>query len=200
MTAASIRATSVPRWPASREGCSSICCGRRPNGSSHRACITCVTAAAGANCSISSTRRSSRPRARSSGMRWSASRTARSAPSPSIASPCQWRYRRKLTLALRQDGHGRWIAGLHRIHSPDSIFPLDDCPITEERVVDVWRAVMRAADLLPDAAAFRVAVRISDPQRQGSNGSTRPGAGRSGRDTRVQAVRATRTAAGARIA
>ncbi len=85
---------------------------------------------------------------------------------PVIASERQWRYRQKLTLALRKDAQGRWIAGLHRLHSPGEIFPMEDCSITDQRVVDIWRQVVRAADLLPDATAFRVAVRVTDPQRQ----------------------------------
>jgi 23S rRNA (uracil1939-C5)-methyltransferase len=82
---------------------------------------------------------------------------------PVEASPEQWRYRRKLTLALRRGGgHGRdWIAGLRRIDAPDSVFPLTDCLITNEGVVDVWRAVMRAASLLPDAPSLRGSVRIT---------------------------------------
>ena len=42
----------------------------------------------------------------------------------------QWRYRRKLTLAMRKTG-GRWIAGLHPYDDPDDVFDLRDCPITD---------------------------------------------------------------------
>jgi 23S rRNA (uracil1939-C5)-methyltransferase len=79
------------------------------------------------------------------------------------ASPQQWRYRRKLTLALRRGGgHGRdWIAGLRRIDAPDSVFPLADCLITDEGVVGVWRAIMRAAAFLPDALSLRGSVRVT---------------------------------------
>jgi 23S rRNA (uracil1939-C5)-methyltransferase len=78
-------------------------------------------------------------------------------------SPEQWRYRRKLTLALRRGGaHGRdWIAGLRRIDGPDSVFPLTDCLITNEGVVGVWRAIMGAAALLPDALSLRGSVRVT---------------------------------------
>ena len=74
----------------------------------------------------------------------------------------QWRYRRKLTLALRRGGvHGNdWIAGLRRIDAPDSVFPLDDCLITDEGVVREWRTVMRAAALFPDALSLRGSVRL----------------------------------------
>ena len=78
-------------------------------------------------------------------------------------SPCQWRYRRKLTLALRRGGaSGRaWIAGLRRIDAPDSVFPLADCQITEEGVIEVWRAIMRASALLPDVSSLRGSVRVT---------------------------------------
>lgn len=79
-------------------------------------------------------------------------------------SPRQWRYRRKLTLTLRRGGAGGrgWIAGLRRIDAPDSIFALEDCPITDEGVVGVWRAIIRVAALLPDAQALRGGVRTTD--------------------------------------
>lgn len=69
-------------------------------------------------------------------------------------SPLQWRYRRKLTLALRRRGGG-WIAGLHPYDDPADVFDLEDCPITAEPVVEAWRSVMRAAHLLPDARELR---------------------------------------------
>src|SRR5919205_4112468 len=65
-------------------------------------------------------------------------------------SPDQWRYRRKLTLALRRRS-GRWIAGLHPFDSPRRVFELRDCPITDEQVMGVWQEVLAAADDLPDA-------------------------------------------------
>ncbi len=70
-----------------------------------------------------------------------------------------WRYRTKLTLALRRSGSA-WIAGLHRYDAPDEIFALDDCPITDERVVAVWRDVLAHGELLPDAKALRASVRL----------------------------------------
>ena len=76
-------------------------------------------------------------------------------------SPNEWRYRRKLTLALRWT-HGRWIAGLHPFHDPDYVFDLEDCPITQEPVLEVWRAIMSHSRLLPRVARLRGAVRILD--------------------------------------
>lgn len=70
-----------------------------------------------------------------------------------------WRYRRKLTLALRRRPQG-WIAGLHPYDAPGRIFRLSDCPITDERVLAVWRLVMEHAALLPQVPALRGAVRL----------------------------------------
>jgi 23S rRNA (uracil1939-C5)-methyltransferase len=71
-----------------------------------------------------------------------------------------WRYRRKLTLALRRRGP-RWIAGLHAFDAPGRVFSLRDCPITDERVVASWRELLAAAEHLPTGAdALRGAVRL----------------------------------------
>jgi 23S rRNA (uracil1939-C5)-methyltransferase len=70
-----------------------------------------------------------------------------------------WRYRRKLTLALRWRD-GRWIAGLHPYDPPGRIFALGDCPITDERVVAVWRQLLAAAEWLPRVPELRGAVRL----------------------------------------
>jgi 23S rRNA (uracil1939-C5)-methyltransferase len=74
-------------------------------------------------------------------------------------SPRQWRYRRKLTLALRRRPQG-WIAGLHPFDAPGRIFNLTDCPITDERVLAVWQDIRRAAEWLPDVPELRGAVRV----------------------------------------
>jgi 23S rRNA (uracil1939-C5)-methyltransferase len=80
-------------------------------------------------------------------------------PAPPVEpSERQWRYRRKLTLALRRRGDA-WIAGLHRYDAPGDVFALEDCPITDEAVVGVWAAIMRQQHLLPRAKELRGAVR-----------------------------------------
>jgi 23S rRNA (uracil1939-C5)-methyltransferase len=73
----------------------------------------------------------------------------------------EWRYRRKLTMALRRRGE-RWIAGLHPYDAPDRVFELRDCLITEQPVLVAWREVLAASDDLPHAAELRGAVRLSD--------------------------------------
>jgi 23S rRNA (uracil1939-C5)-methyltransferase len=76
------------------------------------------------------------------------------------ASPKQWRYRTKLTLAIRRSEDG-WIAGLHRFDDPSQVFALVDCPITEEPVISAWRAIMASSALFPDAEELRGAVRVN---------------------------------------
>src|SRR5512140_1220491 len=73
----------------------------------------------------------------------------------------EWRYRRKLTLAMQREG-ARWIAGLHPYDSPRKVFALDDCPITDERVVEIWKSIMSAQALFPRTSALRGAVRADE--------------------------------------
>ncbi|MFL5526508.1 MAG: class I SAM-dependent RNA methyltransferase, partial [Gemmatimonadaceae bacterium] len=75
-------------------------------------------------------------------------------------SPQEWRYRTKLTLAMRRRGP-RWIAGLHPYDNPAQVFALADCPITDRQVVAAWREVMEADAYFPDAKALRGSVRIT---------------------------------------
>jgi 23S rRNA (uracil1939-C5)-methyltransferase len=75
-------------------------------------------------------------------------------------SPEEWRYRTKLTLAIRRRG-ARWIAGLHPYDDPVRVFPLSDCPITDRRVVSAWREVMEADAYFPDATELRASIRIT---------------------------------------
>jgi 23S rRNA (uracil1939-C5)-methyltransferase len=75
-------------------------------------------------------------------------------------SPNEWRYRSKLTLAMRRRG-ARWIAGLHPYDDPVRVFPLADCPITDRGVVSAWREVMEADAYFPDATELRGSVRMT---------------------------------------
>lgn len=85
----------------------------------------------------------------------------REVPVPPVVRPSarQWRYRRKLTLAMEWHGD-RWIAGLHPYDDPRHPFALDDCPITDERVVAIWREILAASGHFPRARALRGAVRL----------------------------------------
>jgi 23S rRNA (uracil1939-C5)-methyltransferase len=73
----------------------------------------------------------------------------------------QWRYRRKLTLAMRRQGNA-WFAGLHKWNAPESIFSVEDCEITDEAVMRHWKSVMASSALLPKERELRVAVRLLD--------------------------------------
>jgi 23S rRNA (uracil1939-C5)-methyltransferase len=78
------------------------------------------------------------------------------------ASARPWRYRRKLTLALRWTRSTGWIAGLHPYDAPDVVFALGDCPITDERVVATWREIMAVSRFFPRVPRLRGAVRLLD--------------------------------------
>src|SRR4051812_27319997 len=85
----------------------------------------------------------------------------RETPAPVVSpSPNAWRYRAKLTLAIRRTPAGRRI-GLHPFDDAEAVFQLEDCPITDQRVVAVWRSIFANAELLPESAD-RGAVRILD--------------------------------------
>ena len=72
-----------------------------------------------------------------------------------------WRYRRKLTLALCRRG-AEWLAGLHPYNDPRQVFALEDCPITNQQVLDTWREILRAARHLPEVQELRGAVRVDE--------------------------------------
>lgn len=79
-----------------------------------------------------------------------------------VASPKEWQYRTKLTLAVRKAGDKR-IAGLHRYDNPAEVFDLRECPITDVRVVDAWLEIKQHLDLLPtDDPELRGSVRVSE--------------------------------------
>jgi 23S rRNA (uracil1939-C5)-methyltransferase len=75
-------------------------------------------------------------------------------------SPKEWRYRTKLTLAMRRRG-SRWIGGLHPYDDPVRVFALADCPITDSRVVSAWKEVMAADAFFPDANELRGSIRLT---------------------------------------
>jgi 23S rRNA (uracil1939-C5)-methyltransferase len=72
----------------------------------------------------------------------------------------QWRYRNRLTLAMRRAGL-EWTMGLHPYDDPVAVFQLIDCPITDERVVATWREIRSAAALLPEVTELRGTVRLA---------------------------------------
>jgi 23S rRNA (uracil1939-C5)-methyltransferase len=87
----------------------------------------------------------------------------RSVEMPEIQpSAAEWRYRHKLTLAMRRARGGEWVVGLHPYDDPVGVFQLVDCPITDERVLAVWREVMAAHEHYPPADELRASVRVAD--------------------------------------
>jgi 23S rRNA (uracil1939-C5)-methyltransferase len=76
------------------------------------------------------------------------------------ASEKQWRYRQKLTLAMRRGRDGQWVIGLHPYDDPNAVFQLQDCPITDERVMNIWRDIMEARRFFPPANELRASVRL----------------------------------------
>jgi len=76
------------------------------------------------------------------------------------SSEKQWRYRRKLTLAMRRAVDGQWVIGLHPFDDPNVIFQLQDCPITDEGVMNIWRDIMEARHFFPPANELRASVRL----------------------------------------
>ncbi|HYN83599.1 MAG TPA: hypothetical protein VES88_19135 [Gemmatimonadaceae bacterium] len=77
------------------------------------------------------------------------------------ASDNEWRYRSKLTLAMRKSASGEWIAGLHRYDDPSQIFRLEDCPITDSGAVAVWRSILEHSRFFPDWQPLRGSVRLT---------------------------------------
>lgn len=78
------------------------------------------------------------------------------------AAPSPWRYRISLTLAMRRDGRGdsaTWRFGLRDYTDPERVFDLEDCLITDERVLGAWREIRAAARALPNAQRLRGTVR-----------------------------------------
>jgi 23S rRNA (uracil1939-C5)-methyltransferase len=60
---------------------------------------------------------------------------------------------------MRRRG-AQWYAGLHPYDAPGRVFALEDCPISDERVLAVWRDVLAHGADLPDALELRGAVRL----------------------------------------
>lgn len=76
-----------------------------------------------------------------------------------VPSGREWRYRTKLTLALRRAPAG-WFGGLHPYDDPVATFHLADCPITDERVLRIWKEVIAASTHFPDGGELRCAIRL----------------------------------------
>lgn len=83
-----------------------------------------------------------------------------------VPSPSEFRYRNRVSFALRREEHGRVVAGFHALGAPDEIVDLDGaCLLPEEPIARVWDALRRAwgadAQRLPSGAALRLTLRAN---------------------------------------
>src|SRR3989442_9131323 len=64
----------------------------------------------------------------------------------------EWRYRAKISLAVK-DGRGRGRAvGLHPYDRPGSVFDLKDCHIADFKLMALWRGLKQRLETLPPRA------------------------------------------------
>ncbi|HKW40428.1 MAG TPA: hypothetical protein VJN39_04200 [Gemmatimonadales bacterium] len=62
----------------------------------------------------------------------------------------EWRYRAKISMAVKTVGRSdSRTVGLHPYDRPGSVFPLVDCPITNLRLMALWRELRQRLELLP---------------------------------------------------
>lgn len=85
-------------------------------------------------------------------------------PDPEIVEAIEeYRYRAKITLTARRAGER--VLGLHRYDRPGSVFPLDDCHITDVRLMALWRELRPLLGLLP-AKLARLTLRLDREGRR----------------------------------
>ncbi len=79
---------------------------------------------------------------------------------PVAPSPDEWRYRSKVTFAVR-DG----VVGYHPVNQPDRVFDVVDCLITDAGLMEMHAVVRRERALLPRDAARLTLRRDRDDAR-----------------------------------
>jgi len=87
-------------------------------------------------------------------------------PPEVVPSPREFRYRNRVSFALRRGEHGRVEAGFHALGAPDEIVDLGGaCLLPEEPVARVWDALRAAwgpdAGRLPSGERLRLTLRAS---------------------------------------
>jgi 23S rRNA (uracil1939-C5)-methyltransferase len=87
-------------------------------------------------------------------------------PDPEIVEAVdEWRYRAKITMAVK-GGRGRsTVVGLHPYDRPGFVFPLADCHITDFRLMALWRELKQHVDLLPPRCT-RLTLRLDREGRR----------------------------------
>jgi 23S rRNA (uracil1939-C5)-methyltransferase len=90
-------------------------------------------------------------------------------PDPEIVEAVEeWRYRAKITLAVRRTGGravGGFVAGFHPHDRPNFVFPLADCHITDFRLMALWRELRARLELLPPGLT-RLTLRLDRDGRR----------------------------------
>jgi 23S rRNA (uracil1939-C5)-methyltransferase len=87
-------------------------------------------------------------------------------PPDVVPSPNEFRYRNRVSFALRRAEHGRVEAGFHALGAPDEIVDLDGgCLLFEEPIARVWDALRAAwgpdAQRLPSGETLRLTLRAN---------------------------------------
>ena len=87
-------------------------------------------------------------------------------PPEVVASPREFRYRNRVSFALRRAEHGRVEAGFHALAAPDEIVDLGGaCLLPEEPIARVWDALRAAwgpdARRLPSGERLRLTLRAN---------------------------------------
>jgi 23S rRNA (uracil1939-C5)-methyltransferase len=83
-----------------------------------------------------------------------------------VPSPSEFRYRNRVSFALRRMEHGRVAAGFHALGAPDEIVDLDGtCLLFEDAIGRVWDGIRASwgpdARRLPSGAQLRLTLRAS---------------------------------------
>jgi 23S rRNA (uracil1939-C5)-methyltransferase len=83
-----------------------------------------------------------------------------------VPSPSEFRYRNRVSFALRRAEHGRVLAGFHALGEPDEIVDMDGaCLLPEEPIARVWDALRREwgpdAQRMPSGATLRLTLRAN---------------------------------------
>ena len=84
-----------------------------------------------------------------------------------VPSPREFRYRNRVTFALRRLADGRVIAGFHMLGHSERIVDIGaDCLLPEEAVAEAWRALRESwgpgAARLPNGGALRLTLRATE--------------------------------------
>ena len=87
-------------------------------------------------------------------------------PDPEIVEAVEeWRYRAKLSLAVKGGGGRRKAVGFHPYDRPGTVFPLIDCHIADFRLMALWHELKPRLDLLPPKLA-RLTLRLDREGRR----------------------------------